>query len=68
MFFLSFPRRVAFWIAGPEEAKNLGGAKGLRLIQIRLATSSLEKIFRLGKTNCSQRSIHGSKPSLLFWQ
>jgi hypothetical protein len=32
MFFLSFPRRVAFWIAGPEEAKNLGGAKGLRLI------------------------------------
>jgi len=53
MFFLSFPRRVAFWIAGPEEAKNLGGgAKGLRLIQIRLATSSLEKIFRLGKTNC----------------
>jgi hypothetical protein len=51
MFFLSFPRRVAFWVAGPEEAKNLGGAKGLRLIQIRLATSSLEKICRLGKTN-----------------
>src|SRR5262245_12737037 len=30
-------------IAGPEEAKNLGGARGLRLIQIRLATSIFEK-------------------------
>jgi len=29
-------------IAGLEEAKNLGGARELRLIQIRLAVSSLE--------------------------
>ena len=31
-------------IAGPEEAKNLGGGERLRLIQIRLAAPSLEKI------------------------
>jgi hypothetical protein len=64
MFFLSFPRRVAFWIAGPEEAKNLGGAKGLRLIQIRLATPSLEKIFRVGKTNCLPANAANGSPTL----
>jgi hypothetical protein len=31
-------------IAGPEEAKNLAGKESLRLIQIRLATPSLQKI------------------------
>jgi len=31
-------------IAGPEEAKNLAGVNALRLIQIRLATPSLEEI------------------------
>jgi hypothetical protein len=51
----SFPRQVDSQIADPEETKNLGGAKGLRLIQIRLATSSLEKTCRLGKANCVPR-------------
>jgi hypothetical protein len=41
IYFL-FPRRVVSAIAGLEEAKNLAG-KALRLIQIRLATPSLEK-------------------------
>ena len=48
-FFLSFPRYVDSAIAGPEEAKNLAG-KVLRLIQIRLATPSLEKSRQLVKT------------------
>jgi hypothetical protein len=48
------PLRLDFWTAGPEEAKEPGGAKGLRLIQIRLTTSSLEKICRLGKTKTMQ--------------
>jgi len=30
--------------AGPEEAENLGGGKDLRLIQIRLATPSFQKL------------------------
>jgi len=42
--FLSPAPLVRFWIAGPEEAKNLAGQKGLRLIQIRLASASLEKM------------------------
>jgi hypothetical protein len=51
-FFLSFPRCVRFRTAGSGRGEEPSGAKVLRLIQIRLATSSLEKIFRLGKTNC----------------
>ena len=39
-----FPRYVDFGIAGPEETKNLAGENVLRLIQIRLATPSFEKI------------------------
>jgi hypothetical protein len=33
--------------AGPEEAKNLTGGEVLRLIQIRLAMLSIQKISRL---------------------
>jgi hypothetical protein len=36
-------------IAGREEAKNLSGGNVLCLIQIRLATSSLEKVRLLVK-------------------
>jgi hypothetical protein len=43
--FLPFPRLVGFLeFAGPEETKNPAGKKCLRLIQIRLATLSLQKI------------------------
>jgi hypothetical protein len=41
--FLSFPAVLIQLAAGPDEAKNLAGQKGLRLIQIRLATPSLQK-------------------------
>jgi hypothetical protein len=37
--------------AGPEKAKNLGGATGLRLIQIRLALRILKKSHLLVKHN-----------------
>jgi hypothetical protein len=47
-------------IAGPEEAKNLAGKEGPRLIQIRLATSSLEKSHLLVKHN------HHKKRGQLF--
>jgi hypothetical protein len=40
-------------IPAPEEAKNLGGERVLRLIQIRLATSSVEKI----TTACQASSL-----------
>ena len=39
------PLRLDFWTAGPEETKNPAGQNVLRLIQIRLATQSLEKIW-----------------------
>ena len=54
-FFLSFPRRVVSAIAGLEEAKNLAG-KVLRLIQIRLATLSVEKISDICKVNCRAKT------------
>ena len=38
-------------VAGPEETKNLA-RKILRLIQIRWATPSVEKISDIGKVNC----------------
>jgi hypothetical protein len=44
MLFLLFPAKLLFGIAGPEEAKNLAGENVLRLIQIRLTTSSFEEI------------------------
>ena len=40
---------MIYEIAGPEETKNPAG-KVLRLIQIRLARSSLEKICERGKS------------------
>jgi hypothetical protein len=42
-------------IAGPEEAKNRAGKESLRLIQIRLATPSLQK---------SSPACQSRKPSL----
>jgi len=44
MFPFCFPAGGDSAIAGPEEAKNLAGVNALRLIQIRLATPSLEEI------------------------
>jgi len=44
------PLRLDFWTAGPEGDEEPNGENVLRLIQIRLATSSLEKIRRFGKT------------------
>ena len=40
-------------VAGPEETKNLT-RKILRLIQIRWATPSVEKISDIGKVNCRE--------------
>jgi hypothetical protein len=39
-----FPATLNLRFAGPEGTKNLAGENILRLIQIRLATLSLEKI------------------------
>jgi len=50
--FLFFPAAFISTTAGLEEAKHPGGEDILRLIQIRLATPSLETICRVGKTNC----------------
>jgi hypothetical protein len=44
LFLFFFPAAVIQLVAGPEEAKNLGGAKILRVIQIRLVMSSLAEI------------------------
>jgi len=38
-------------VAGPEEAKNLGGAKILRVIQIRLVMPSLANITPVSQAN-----------------
>src|SRR4029453_4711993 len=43
-FFLCFPRCIAFCDGGSGRGEEPGGAKSLRLIQIRLATPSLAKI------------------------
>jgi hypothetical protein len=45
----SFPRRVGFWDCGSGRGEEPSGAKVLRLIQIRLATSSFEKISLAGQ-------------------
>jgi hypothetical protein len=42
-------------IAGPEEDEEPSGAKGLRLIQIRLAASSLARITPASQGNLLQR-------------
>src|SRR5262249_39643738 len=41
---LFFPAELIQLIAGPDEAKNHSGTKVLRLIRIRIVTSSFEKI------------------------
>ena len=51
------PLRLISAIAGPEETKNLAGQNVLRLIQIRLATSSLEKIW----PECQDRTGGGEQ-------
>ena len=56
------PLRLDFWTAGPEETENPAGRKALRLIQIRLATSSLAKIRLASQDNSAQR---GSPDSAL---
>jgi hypothetical protein len=51
-----FPARVDS-VAGPERAKNRAGRGVLRLIQIRLATPSLEKIsLVVNKIRCQRGS------------
>jgi hypothetical protein len=47
----SLPAELILLVAGREEAKNLAGKKILRLIQIRVATPSLEKSRLLVKHN-----------------
>jgi hypothetical protein len=49
-----FPAPLALVVAGPEETKNLAGKKVLRLIQIRLATASLDKITPPSQENSLQ--------------
>jgi hypothetical protein len=49
-----FPRYIDSAIAGPEGAKNLAGKNVLRLIQIRLTTSSVEKITPACQANSPQ--------------
>jgi hypothetical protein len=44
-----FPAVLILLVAGPEGAKNLSGRGALRLIQIRLTASSLEKLRGLVK-------------------
>jgi hypothetical protein len=48
-------------IAGPEEAKNLGGENVFRLIQIRLAPPSLEKTSQACQafTHCQRHRLAG---------
>ena len=49
-----FPAALILRFAGPEGAKNLAGQNVLRLIQIRLTASSLDKITPASQDN-SQR-------------
>jgi hypothetical protein len=69
-FFLSSsPLGHTCAIAGPEEAKNLAGRKGLRLIQIRLAILSLARLGSASQENSDpsvNRSFQFQKRSQLF--
>jgi|SRR6266513_635599 len=56
-FLLFFPAALSQLVAGREEAKNLAGKKFLRLIQIRLATSSLDKITPASQDNSASAQI-----------
>ncbi len=60
-FFLSvFPAELILVVAGPEGAKNLAGENVLRLIRIRLATPSLQKISPACQANSPQVRIADS--------
>jgi hypothetical protein len=69
LFFFPFPAELSLTIAGPEETKNLAGRNVLRLIQIRIATSSLEEISSGCQDNSPQtpnRRFQFHKSSQLF--
>jgi hypothetical protein len=51
-----FPATSISAVAGPEGGEEPSGEDVLRLIQIRLATLSLENICTLGKT----KTMHGA--------
>jgi hypothetical protein len=59
--FLS-PAELVSKLAGPEGAKNLAGEMPLRLIQIRLTTSSFEKILAVRQDNSMRARIAASVP------
>jgi hypothetical protein len=55
------PATLILRIAGPEGAKNLAGKNVLRLIQIRLTTSSVEKITPACQANSLRARIADSQ-------
>jgi hypothetical protein len=60
-YFLScFPRRIHFYNCGSGGGEEPGGAKGLRLIQIRVATPSREKVTPASQDNSPQTRIADS--------
>ena len=54
------PAALILKVAGPEETKNLAGRNVLRLIRIRLTTSSLEKILPVCQDNSPPTQIADS--------
>jgi hypothetical protein len=56
-FLFLFPAEFDFGNADPEGAKNLAGGKVLRLIQVRLAMPSFEKISPTCQDNSPQAGI-----------
>jgi hypothetical protein len=62
-----FPAALIQLVAGPEEAKNLGGAKILRVIQIRLVMPSLANITPVSQAHSlSDRRFEFNKRAQLF--
>jgi hypothetical protein len=53
LFPFFFPAPLILKVAGQEEAKNLAGENVLRLIQIRLTTSSLQEITPACQVGCA---------------
>jgi hypothetical protein len=60
--FLLIPAQINFPIAGPDETKNRARRGVLRLVQIRLATASLEKI----SLACQDKFAAGANGRLKF--
>jgi len=59
-----FPRYIIFFgVTGPEGDEEPSGEKFLRLIQIRLATPSVEKLGKLGKIKLRVGALLGSTGS-----